>query len=349
MVFENIQSDAFEQIIFCNDPKVGLKAIIAIHSRVLGPALGGCRMWNYTSEAEALTDVLRLSKGMTYKNSLAGLNFGGGKAVIIGNPKVDKPPGLLERFGEFVNRLGGHYITAKDVGMSTNDLRRVKSKTSFVIGIEGDPGSSGDPSPSTALGVYHGMRAVSKIVFHTDSLKGIKIALQGLGTVSFSLLSHLIAEGAIVTGCDIDPNAVERAVKKYGIAIVEPESIYDVSCDIFSPSALGGSINSKTLPRIKARAIAGAANNQLATEEDGYELMRRGLIYAPDYAINAGGVINIYYEDPIKHTFDKNKSIEHTSRIYQTIIDILERAQAEKQPTHLIANRMALERIARGH
>src|SRR4051812_20431585 len=242
MVFEKIHNGTegeFEQIVFCNDSRVGLKAIIGVHSTVLGPATGGCRMWNYESEQAALTDVLRLSKGMTYKASISGLNWGGGKAVIIGDAKKVKTREMLERYGEFVDRLGGTYITAKDVGIGSDDLRVVKGRTSHVLGIDGEPGSSGDPSPATALGVYHGMLACVKHALGASSLKGMTIVLQGLGSVAFYLLEHLHAEGAKIIGCDIDQSVIDRAVRKYGIEIVKPEAIYDVPCEIFAPSALG--------------------------------------------------------------------------------------------------------------
>ena len=345
MIFEHIQSEGFEQIVFCNDSSVGLKAIIALHSTVLGAATGGCRMWDYSQEADALNDVLRLSKGMTYKASVAGLDWGGGKAVIIGNAKTKKTPAMMERFGEFVERLGGNYITAKDVGISADDLRTIKKKTRHVLGIDGEPNSSGDPSPATAWGVYHGMLACAKFAYKTSSLKGLKVAIQGLGSVSYALLEHLTAEGAEVIGCDIDATVIDRALKKYNIEIVKPESIYDVNCDIFAPSALGATINRETLKRIKAKVIAGAANNQLATPEDGYEVLRREMVYAPDYVINGGGLINIYYEDPIRGGYSRAKAFEHVARIQNTVWNILERAHAENVPTHIIADRMAEERI----
>jgi len=345
MIFDKIQSDGFEQLVYCNDPQVGLKAIISIHSSVLGPAVGGCRMWNYTTEEEALVDVLRLSKGMTYKAAISGLNWGGGKAVILGDPKADKNPKMLERYGEFVNRLGGHYVTAKDVGIGADDLRTIKKKTSHVLGIEGDVGSSGDPSPLTAWGVYNGMKACAQFAFKSSSLKGTKIALQGLGSVSYYLLEHLVAEGAQVVACDIDKGMIDRAVKKYGIEVVAPETIYDVKCDIFSPSALGASVSAQTLPRIKAKVVAGAANNQLATPEQGFEMQRLGMIYAPDYAINAGGLINIYYEDSARGVYSRARAEEHVGKIYQTITTILERSRDERLPTHVIADRIAEERI----
>jgi leucine dehydrogenase len=349
MVFEKVAlndaTNGFEQVVFCNDPSVGLKAIISLHSTALGPATGGTRMWKYVNEAEALNDVLRLSKGMTYKAAISGLKWGGGKAVLIGDAKTEKNPAMLQRFGEFVDRLGGQYITAKDVGIGSEDLKIVKSKTRHVLGIDGEANSSGDPSPATAWGVYQGMRACAQHVYKSDSLKGMKIALQGLGSVSYYLLEHLAAEGAEVIGCDIDQTVIDRAVKKYGIEIVRPESIYDVGCDIFAPSALGASINPETLPRIKAKVIAGAANNQLSTPAQGYEVMKRGMTYAPDYAINAGGLINIYHEGVEQGGYNRARAFKHVEKIGDTIAQILERAEAEHLPTHVVADRMAEERV----
>jgi len=349
MVFEKIHTDEFEQIVFCNDSSLGLKAIIAIHSTVLGPATGGCRMWNYGSESEALEDVLRLSKGMTYKAAISELDWGGGKSVIWGDPKTQKSPILLKRFGEFVDRLGGSYITAKDVGIGSDDLRLIKSKTKHVLGIEGDKNSSGDPSPVTAWGVYCGIKATAKHTFKTNSLKGLRIAIQGLGSVAYYLLEYLVGEGAKVVACDIDSAMVDRAVKKYDIEIIRPDGIFDVACDIFAPCALGAVINSDTIGRLRAKAVAGAANNQLATPEMGHELMRKEIVYAPDYAINAGGLINIYYEDPIRGGYSKEKALAHVSKIEQTIANILDRAEQNHLPPHMVADRMAEERILKAN
>ena len=344
MIIPDFQ-DQFEQVIFCNDAKTGLRAIIAIHSTALGPATGGCRMWNYTSRDEALTDALRLSKGMTYKAAISGLNWGGGKSVIIGDSKTGKSPEMLKRFGDFVNGLGGNYITAKDVGIGADDLRTIKSRTPHVLGVDGDQGSSGDPSPATAWGVYHGMLAAAKHVHGVKSLKGMRVALQGLGSVSYSLLEHLTADGAEIIGCDIDQDQIKRAAGSYKIEIVQPEVIYDVACDIFAPCALGATINAETLPRIQAKIIAGAANNQLATDDIGTELVKRGMTYAPDYAINAGGLINIYHEAMVSGGYRRTSAFEHVAKIGPTITHILERAKEDRLPSHVVADKIAQERV----
>jgi leucine dehydrogenase len=334
----------FEQVTFCNDEKTGLQAIIAIHSTALGPAVGGCRMWDYKTSDEALTDALRLSKGMTYKASISGLNWGGGKSVLVGPPSA-KTPEMLKKFGEFVDRLGGIYVTAKDVGIGSSDLKTIKTKTKHVLGIDGEKGSGGDPSPATAWGVYHGMKAAAKHAFGTDSLKGLTVAMQGLGAVSFGMLEYLMKEGAKIIGTDIDPAKLETAKTRYGISTVGVEEIYDVACDIFSPCALGASVNSDTLPRIKAKAIAGAANNQLSTDEIGIEVMKRGIVYAPDYAINAGGLMNIYHESMVDGGYDRDRAFSHIMKIGQTIDRILTRAKAENLPSSVVADRMAEERV----
>lgn len=340
-VFEKIQADNYEQIVFCNDTKTGLKAIIALHNTALGPATGGCRMWNYRDEVEALTDVLRLSKGMTYKNSISNIPLGGGKSIIIGDAS-QKTPELLKRFGDFVETLNGHYITAKDVGIDSSDLKVIKSRTSHILGIAGEANSSGDPSPVTAWGVYNGMLACAEKAFGSKSLKGLHIALQGLGAVNYHLLKYLQQEGAKVTACDINPEAVARAKKEFGVQETGAETIYDVACDMFSPGALGAVINPQTVPRLKCKVVAGAANNQLATEKDGEELLRRGILYAPDFAINAGGVINIAHE---REGYNRDKAYAHVAKIYDTIKNILEVSASDRQPTNLVANRIAENRV----
>ncbi len=340
-VFEKIQADNYEQVVFCNDTKTGLKAIIALHSTALGPATGGCRMWNYKDESEALTDVLRLSKGMTYKNSISKLPLGGGKSIIIGDLS-QKTPELLKRFGDFVETLKGHYITAKDVGIDSSDLKTIKSRTSHILGIAGEANSSGDPSPVTAWGVYNGMLACAESAFGEKSLKGLHVALQGLGAVNYHLLKYLHQEGAKVTACDINGDSVERAKKEFGVTVTGPEEIYDVACDIFSPGALGAIINPQTIPRLKCKVIAGAANNQLATEKDGEVLLSKGILYAPDYAINAGGVINISHE---REGYNRDKAYAYVAKIYDTIKSILEQSVNDRLPTNVVANRIAENRV----
>jgi len=340
-VFEKIQSDNYEQVVFCNDTKLGLKAIIALHNTALGPATGGCRMWNYRNEEEALTDVLRLSKGMTYKNSISNLPLGGGKSIIIGDVS-QKNPALLKRFGEFVETFNGLYITAKDVGIDSTDLKIIKSRTSHILGIAGETSSSGDPSPVTAWGVYNGMLACAEKAFGEKSLKGLHIALQGLGAVNYHLLKYLSQEGAKISACDINLAAAERAKNEFGVQVVNSESIYDIACDIFSPGALGAIINPQTIPRLKCKVIAGAANNQLATEKDGEELLKKEILYAPDYAINAGGVINISHE---REGYSHDRAYAHVAKIYDTIKNILEVSARERLPTNMVANKIAENRV----
>jgi len=329
-----------EQLLFCNDNETGLKAIIAVHNTVLGPALGGTRMWHYTNAMEALNDVLRLSRGMTYKNSISGLNLGGGKAVIIGDSRSMKSEALMRRFGKFVNSLGGKYITAEDVGIGTADMVYVNMETNHVVGL---PGRSGDPSPVTAHGVYVGMKACSKEVFGSDSLTGKKIAVQGVGHVGEYLVEALSKEHAEVYISDIHEPSLKRVAEQYGAQVVGLDEIYDIDMDIYAPCALGATVNDDTLSRLKCAIIAGAANNQLKQEEvHGRAVMEKGIIYAPDFALNAGGVINCYSEvKGLSPEWAMNKAEE----IYNTITNIVKRSQAENIPTYQIANKMAEERI----
>ena len=339
-VIAQMQNMGHEQILFCNDKSTGLKAIIAVHNTVLGPALGGTRMWSYSNELEALNDVLRLSKGMTYKNAISGLNLGGGKAVIIGNSRKDKTEALFRRFGKFVNSLGGKYITAEDVGISPLDMNWVNMETNHVVGL---PGKSGDPSPLTALGVYMGMKACAKIKYGTDSLAGKKVAVQGVGHVGEYLVSHLVKENAIVTVTDIHDDVLKRISKEYGVNVVASDEIYDVEMDIYAPCALGSTINDENLDRLSCSIVAGAANNQLENEViHGEELLKRKIIYAPDYVINAGGVINCFSE---LEGLSSEWSVSKTKEIYNTIYNIVKRSKDEGKATYLIANKMADERI----
>jgi leucine dehydrogenase len=330
-----------EQLLFCNDNATGLKAIIAVHNTVLGPALGGTRMWAYNNEVEALNDVLRLSRGMTYKNSLAGLNLGGGKAVIIGDSRTMKSEAFLRRFGKFVNSLAGKYITAEDVGIGTQDMSWVNMETNHVVGL---PGKSGDPSPVTAYGVYVGMKACAKEQFGTDSLAGRKIAVQGVGHVGEYLVSSLAKEGADIYITDIHQDTLDRVSKTYGAKVVGLNEIYDIDMDIYAPCALGATVNDETLSRLRCSIISGAANNQLADETvHGKAVMEKGIIYAPDYALNAGGVINCYSE--VK-TLSPDWAMGKAEEIYTTIQNIVKRSKSDNIPTYEIANKMAEERIA---
>jgi len=330
-----------EQLLFCNDNATGLKAIIAVHSTVLGPALGGTRMWHYNNEMEALNDVLRLSRGMTYKNSISGLNLGGGKAVIIGDARSMKSEALFRRFGKFVNSLAGKYITAEDVGISPIDMNWVAMETDHVVGL---PGKSGDPSPVTARGVYMGMKACAKVQFGSDSLAGKKIAVQGVGHVGEYLVASLAKENAEVYITDIHEPTLERVAKQYGGKVVGLNEIYDIDMDIYAPCALGATVNEDTLGRLKCSIIAGAANNQLKNEAvQGEQMLSKGIIYAPDYAINAGGVINCYSE--VKG-LPSDWALNQADEIYNTILNIVNRSRAENTATYKIANKMAEERIA---
>lgn len=344
-LFQRIYDDNYEQLVFCHDRNVGLKAIIAIHDTTLGPGTGGCRMYPYASEEAALEDVLRLSKGMTYKAAISGLKLGGAKAVILGDPKRDKTPALLRRYGQFVESLGGKYITAKDVGIGGEDLKIVQTQTQHILGIEGVERSSGDPSPLTAFGVFNGMKACAAHVYGSASLKGKKVALQGLGHVGYSLLGYLVKEGAQVTCSDVDSDNLIRAQQEFSnIHVVRPDQIMEQDCDIFSPNALGAVLNSKSIPLLKCKIVAGAANNQLSTDEDGFALEARGITYAPDYAINAGGLINIYHE---LGGYKSAHAYDHVGGIYRTIEEILARSKKDRLPPHRVADQMAQERLGR--
>ena len=329
-----------EQLLFCNDNETGLKAIIAVHNTVLGPALGGTRMWHYQNETEALNDVLRLSRGMTYKNSISGLNLGGGKAVIIGDSRSMKSEALFRRFGKFVNSLGGKYITAEDVGISPIDMTWVSMVTNHVVGL---PGKSGDPSPVTAHGTYVGMKACAKEQFGSDSLKGKKVAVQGVGHVGEYLVQSLAKEGAEIFITDIHEPTLKRVANEYGATVVGLDEIYDIEMDIYAPCALGATVNDDTLSRLKCSIIAGAANNQLQQEDvHGRAVMEKGIIYAPDFALNAGGVINCYSE--VKG-LSPDWAMSKAEEIYTTIHNIVKRSNSENVPTYQIANKMAEERI----
>lgn len=342
-VFGQISFDGHEQVVFCHDKDTGLKAIIGIHNTILGPALGGTRMWNYTNEWEALNDVLRLSRGMSFKSSISGLNLGGGKAVIIGDAKTQKNPELMRRFGEFVHSLSGKYYTAEDVGMETKDMDIVREVTPYVTGVSEAIGGSGNPSPITAYGVYMGMKAAAKYQFGTDNLNGKSVLVQGIGHVGEVLVEHLTNEGAIVTISDINEDRLHQVGSKYGAKIFTGDNLYASEVDIYAPCALGATINDDTIKMIKAKVIAGAANNQLANEViHGQILKDKGILYAPDFLINAGGVINVYSE---LAKLSKAEVMQKTENIYNTSLDIFNLAETNDISTHHAALLIAQKRI----
>lgn len=342
-VFGQLSFDNHEQIVFCHDKDTGLKAIIGIHNTVLGPALGGTRMWKYNNEWEALNDVLRLSRGMTYKSAISGLDLGGGKAVIIGDAKTDKNPELMQKFGEFVHSLSGKYITAEDVGMVTADMDTVRDVTPYVTGISEARGGSGNPSPVTAYGVYMGMKAAAKYQFGSDNLAGKKILVQGIGHVGETLVSHLCQEGALVQMVDLSAQRLEEVSQKYGAQIFTGDDMYSADVDIYAPCALGATINDDTVYKIKAKVIAGAANNQLANENvHGPILQERGIVYAPDFLINAGGIINVYGE--IAH-YGKEEALRRTENIYNTTLEIFNYAVQHQMTPQKAAMAIAENRI----
>jgi len=343
-VFGQLSFDDHEQVVFCNDKDTGLKAIIGIHNTVLGPALGGTRMWQYKNEWEALNDALRLSRGMTFKAAITGLNLGGGKAVIIGDAKTQKTPELMKRFGEFVHTLSGKYITAEDVGMETSDMDIVREVTPYVTGISESKGGAGNPSPITAYGVYMGMKAAAKYQFGTDKLANKKVFVQGIGHVGETLVDYLVKEGAQVVIADINEERLQAVSSTYGATIYRGDDLYSETMDIYAPCALGATVNDDTVYKINAQVIAGAANNQLAVEDiHGRILQERGIVYAPDFLINAGGIINVYAE---LEGYGKQEIIRKTENIYNTTLEILENANANGITTNHAALNIAKDRIA---
>jgi leucine dehydrogenase len=343
-IFPLIRKYGHESVLFCSDNEAGLRAIIAIHSTLLGPALGGTRMWHYASEAEALQDVLRLSRGMTYKAAVAGLNLGGGKAVIIGDPARDKSERLFRAYGRFVETLGGRYITAEDVGTNVQDMSYIRMETSHVAGISEEAGGSGDPSPVTALGVLAGIKACLETVYGTPDLEGRRVAIQGVGKVGYSLAELLHREGAKLVVCDIDPERIEAAVDAFGATVVDDDYFFGLEVDVLAPCALGAVLNDETIPQIRAPIVAGAANNQLQDEtRHGEALAEREILYAPDYVINAGGLINVYSE--IEKT-PKSLALKRAEAIGDTIRRVITLAHAEGVSTFEAAERLADERLA---
>jgi len=343
-IFKYMETYDYEQLVFCQDKTSGLKAIIAIHDTTLGPALGGTRMWNYASEEEAIEDALRLAKGMTYKNAAAGLNLGGGKTVIIGDPLKDKNEEMFRAFGRFIQGLNGRYITAEDVGTTVADMDIIHEETNYVTGISEAFGSSGNPSPVTAYGVYVGMKAAAKEAFGSDSLEGKTVAVQGVGNVAYTLCDYLHKEGAKLIVADINQASVDRAVNAFGAVQVGVDEIYAQDADIFAPCALGAIINDHTIPQLKAKVIAGSANNQLKDTKHGDIIHEMGIVYAPDYVINSGGVINVADE---LYGYNQDRAMKRVSGIYDTIEKIFAISKRDEVPTYVAADRLAEERIER--
>ncbi len=335
----------FENVVLCNDNSTGLRAVIAIHDTTLGPAAGGCRMWTYPTEWDAIEDALRLGRGMTYKYAAAGVDLGGGKAVILGDPRKDKSEGLFRSMGRFVERLGGLYYTGEDVGTTLADMEQMHRETSFVITLPEYLGGAGPIAGATACGVIEGMRVAVRRVTGSDSLAGLTVGVQGLGAVGGELVPRLAGLDAKLVVCDTETDRVEALKDLDGLAVVQPERIYDQPMDVFAPCALGGVLNNATIPRLTCKVVAGCANNQLRSEEDGVEIERRGIVYAPDYIINAGGTV--YDTDRLfggTHVHDR--ALAKVRRIHETTQRVFELAEREGIPSFRAADRLAEARIA---
>ncbi len=342
-IFDQISEMDHEQVVFCHDKASGLKCIIAIHNTVLGPSLGGTRFWNYSSDDEALKDALRLSRGMTYKAAITGLYLGGGKAVIIGDSRKDKSESLFRRYGKFVNSLSGKYITAEDVGTSKEDMEWIARETKYVTGLPEYMGGGGDPSPFTALGVYMGMKAAAKQVYGNDSLSGIKVMVQGVGHVGAHLVNYLEQEDAKILITDLYDDRIAAVSKKHNVIVVNADALYDHDFDIYAPCALGATINDDTIDLLRCSIIAGAANNQLADEKvHGQLLVEKGILYAPDFVINAGGLINVAME---LQSYNSERVTVETEKIYHRTLEIFAHAKQKNIPTYKAANEIAEERL----
>jgi leucine dehydrogenase len=339
-LFDTIASMGHEQVVLCHDDSAGYRGIIAIHSTTLGPALGGTRFWSYANDEEAVVDALRLARGMTYKNAVAGLNLGGGKAVIIGDNKTLNREMLFRAHGRFVESLGGRYVTAEDVGTSTADMDFVHMETDYVTGLTD---RSGDPSPVTARGVFRAIQASAKWRWGSDDLSARTVAIQGCGHVGYYLAQELNEAGAKLLVTDIDADRVRKVVTEFGAKAVKPDEIYRCKADIFAPCALGGIINDKTIPQLQVEIVAGAANNQLLEDRHGDALEERGILYAPDYVANAGGVINVYSEIA---GWDSQRSLRKADEIYETVLSVFEIAKQDRIPSYLAADRVAERRVA---
>ncbi len=343
-VFDRIEADGYEQVVFCHDRATGLRAIIAIHSTVLGPSLGGTRFYPYATEEAALEDVLRLAKAMTYKAAVSGLDLGGGKAVILGNPVTDKTEALLRTYARFVESLGGRYITAEDVGTTQADMDMIRRETSHVTGVSVELGGAGDPSAATAYGVLWAMKAVARHMWSDTDLAGRHVVVSGAGKVGAVLVGHLVEEGARVTVADVAPGAVERVVREYGVAAVPVETAHTLPCDIFSPCALGGVLDPVRIPELRCAAVVGSANNQLADPSCAKLLADAGILYAPDYVVNAGAIINIS-EELSDAGYHQGRAYAAVRRIFETTAAVLETADAEGITTTDAADRRAERRI----
>jgi leucine dehydrogenase len=343
-IFETMANSGHEQVVLCHDEATNLRAVIAIHNTILGPALGGCRMWPFKSEEDAIQDALRLSRGMTYKNAAAGLNLGGGKAVIIGDSKTGKSEALFRAFGRFVQSLNGRYITAEDVGTSVKDMEYIKMETSFVAGLTEEFGGSGDPSPFTALGTFEGIKASVKYKLGKDDLKGITVAVQGIGHVGQYLCEMLHKAGANLIVTDIYKDKLKEVEKKYNAKIVSEKQIYEVNAEVFAPCALGAIINDETINKLKFKIIAGGANNQLHDEKKhGQMLKDKNILYAPDYLINAGGVTNVFFE--VINEYSRERVTEKVKNIYHILMDVYKIAEEKNIMTAEAAAKLAEKRL----
>ena len=344
-IFDQMNDLQHEQVVFCTDKETGLKAIIAIHNTVLGPAMGGTRMWNYANDEEAIKDALRLSRGMTFKSALAGLNIGGGKAVIIGDARRDKNEFLMRRFGKFIDSLNGKYYAAEDMNITMQDIEYMSMETPFVVGKPQYMGGSGDPSPMTAYGVYMGMKAAAKKAYGSDSLEAKNILVQGAGQVGKYLVDHLVKENANVFIADIFEDKIKAVIGKHPkVSVVDPKKIFQMEMDIYSPCAMGATLNDFTIPEMKCAVVAGAANNQLANEEKHSAMLRdHSIVYAPDFLINSGGIANVYYEYSGNHNLEIVKA--STEKIYDVCLDVLNHSEQSNIGSHEAALELALERI----
>jgi leucine dehydrogenase len=332
MEITRVNVPGYEEVYRALDPKVGLRALIAVHDTTLGPALGGCRMWHFSREDDALTDVLRLAKGMTYKSAVARTGLGGGKCIVIGDPKTQKTPELFRAMGRFVHTLGGRYITAEDVGTNESDMTAMREATPYVTGLPRAKGGSGDPSPFTSMGVFLGIKACVEEALDRGDFKGLTVAVQGVGNVGRGVAKQLAEAGAKLVIADVNESRARAVAKEFGAEVEDTNKIHAVKCDVFSPNALGAVLNDRTIPQIQAKVVAGGANNQLAEDRHGEELLRRGILYAPDFVINAGGIINVSCEF-LPNGYDEPASLAKVNNIYKAVKDVVATSRAQSIPT----------------